>query len=223
MIRINYLFFTCLFLVWVSCKKKNIAAEAPVTQAPSPLQAEPVYDTVKPLSYFPVYPGSYWTYSDNYTYTTSPTYKLDSYCVTFNNSTGEYTVKSAYVPFYMGKPIWGYQVHDEQQFTQNPPIRFQWVISETIDAWQVSAVSHHLFFAEVIARDTTITISGVNYYPTIAVQYTHKYTYPSPGSPIFLGSRAYYTKDIGLVKTEKFNEDGTLSGENHIVSYFINK
>jgi hypothetical protein len=85
--------------VLVSCVKKEIPENAPPKE-------ELHFDTVKPLSYFPVFPGSFWKYLKKagqgseviITSTVSNEYQLYQFP----------TVK-AYVPFYDNIPVLGYQ------------------------------------------------------------------------------------------------------------------
>ncbi len=101
-------------------------------------------DTIKPLSYFPAYPGSYWKYrliqnqydpnSPNYDLvksdtsykeiTTSPDYQLHGYLTRENY---DYSISpyqpvsnpdSQYVPFYDNIPIYGYHKID---YLDKPP------------------------------------------------------------------------------------------------------
>jgi hypothetical protein len=68
-------------LLLTNCKKHSKNADEPLAE-PTP-DAAVKYDTVKPGSYFPAYPGSYWKYLENntltVTYSTSPNWVLDSY------------------------------------------------------------------------------------------------------------------------------------------------
>ena len=70
------------------------------------------YDTIKPLSYFPVYPGSYWIYKEwhkgnvdtlNIKDTTLSTYILHQYQLMPDSLSNP-----VYVPFLNGIPIYGY-------------------------------------------------------------------------------------------------------------------
>jgi hypothetical protein len=95
----------------------------------------PIYDTIKPLSYFPVFPGSYWRYviyknfnddisfdsetDTSYSYdSVSSEYLLHSYLIMpdwdlNNNVYIERYSDTVYVPFLNGEPIYGYNRIDE--------------------------------------------------------------------------------------------------------------
>ncbi len=86
-----------LSVMMFSCKKEE-EINAPVNQN---------IDTIMPQSYYPVYPGSWWTYQINDTGTVTSSvsagYQLHSYLNGYSqNST------SVYVPFLDGRPIYGY-------------------------------------------------------------------------------------------------------------------
>ena len=100
---------TCLIVYLLlnfieGCKKKD---------DPDPIN----YETVYPKPYFPVYPGSNWTYLKNDTETiilaTEKEYKLDQYATSFSEGTWftsghKYYSTKVYVPIYEGVAIYGY-------------------------------------------------------------------------------------------------------------------
>ena len=64
-------FILLLFVVFLySCDKSDVMNDGTVTLN---------YDTIRPLSYLPVYPGSYWIYDDGDSVFTESEYKLYSY------------------------------------------------------------------------------------------------------------------------------------------------
>jgi hypothetical protein len=102
MIRNTVLSLVFLIALLGSCKKDTH------TPAPTPT---PVPDTIKPLSYYPVFPGSWWRYLQNDTgivlSKVSLTYLSNSYKI----STGPGPMQSpiCMVPYLDGQPIYRYQ------------------------------------------------------------------------------------------------------------------
>jgi hypothetical protein len=101
------LYAVLMFVILVSCALFSCTRES--------LQAEVFTEptTFVPLSYYPVYPGSWWTYEVNDTTTeqveVSATYLPHRYVNAPTNPAGVQTFSdTAYVPFLNGQPIYGY-------------------------------------------------------------------------------------------------------------------
>ncbi len=220
------LLILALIVNLTSCKKKTTTVNlGKISEADTA-----ALGIVEPLPYFPVYPGSYWKYSNGSMSSTDARYQKDSYTVTISNSPDQGGNKSYpsgryYVPVYNGQFVWGYCIHNDQAIFSSigmPSQPLIPVVSETMavgSGWMTSFSSHRGTTSGIMARDTTITISGVDYYPTIVVLhciFDNNKTIPS--------GRSYYTKNIGLVKTETFDIwSGAVIAETHLVDYFINK
>jgi hypothetical protein len=202
----NFLILLLLFLVVYCKKKENTAPEE--TPVPVPVPHKPI-DTIKPLPYLPVFPGSWWKYvtsnGDTIRDTTSSTYKKDAYSFTMFGT----TVKSDtfYVPFYDNIPIWGSRSHTGPLVWENNPLIY--VVSDSLHIgwpWTIQkSGSHIIYYAKIIHKDTTIQLGGNTYYPTISILY---YSYSDNSTtyqehPYMI---RYYTKNIGLIR-----EDGIYS------------
>ena len=145
---------------------------------------------ISPKAYFPAFPGSSWTYATDsgeyITYSTSAEFVYDEFVYDGETYKGK-------VPVYDGKLVWGYAFRSKD----DPPILFM------KDDRPVGSIIHESYYqgsgtaTRIIGKDTTVTVLGVEYYPTIIVE--SGWYYPM----IITGSRKYYTKDIGLVKIEK--------------------
>lgn len=187
-----------LFLVIFSCRKPE--EEEPL---PEPL----VYDTLYPLSYLPAYPGSYWKYTDisgelSAIYT-GPDYVKASYQAS----------DSSYVPIYDGKPLWGYSV--PTNYSSVPQALLS--VNVNVNDWQLYYNSGVTTSRRVIARDTTISIGGQDYFPTIVTE--DYYVYGSFLHPL---NRRYYTKEVGMIREDTYSGADSLSGVRTLSEYFIN-
>jgi hypothetical protein len=137
--RITFL-IGLLIVGLISCNKDNDIV-------PIDSEIENMYDTIKPLVYFPVYPGSFWKYriiekqynisinGNDTTYilekqdttfneiTTSSDYILHNYVTSsYYDYDSDIQIKefsdSVYVPFLNDKPIYGY---DKIDYASKPP------------------------------------------------------------------------------------------------------
>jgi len=204
-----------LLILLFSCKKDK----HPETPAPKP------FDTIKPNPYLPVYPGSWWEFKDNkggtITHQTGPTYVKDQY--TIKGMYSDLPSDTVLVPLYMGRKIWGRW--DHVHFFFHPYTEFIPVVSDSIPVgagwlnWKYD--SHSNSFAGVRTRDTSIIIAGKTYSPTIVIQYTQG----GDSAPYYLYQREYYTKDIGLVRTETMdtNNRDSVASFMEIVRFHINR
>ena len=244
MTKLNLLLLT-LLVSFFSCKKVEVkeaqgsstgTATSPSTPSGTPSPTVPVvktYDTIKPLPYFPAFPGSHWIYvsydmngpgTSQVTYSTGTIYKKDAYSVTINGTQPIiYKSDTAYVPFFGNYGVWGSKLNsaalngDPAQAVSISTLVE--VVSDSLAVgytWMASySGSMNQQSTKIAVKDTSIVISGVTYYPTIVVQYFQ--LYHTSGNPITLASTSYYTKNIGLVKQGFPNGTGS-----QLVSYFIN-
>ncbi len=202
LLTLSCILFTNLF----SCKKDD----------PNNL-----YDTIFPLSYFPVYPGSFWEYvnylNDTNRLVTDPAYVLDFYI----EGSAAYVSDTFYVPVYDGVPIWGYEAHTgpishagsyplTRILSDSLPVGSSWVIH----SWSGTAISR-----KIIAKDTSIMIHNQEYSPTIVVE-----EYYSEGPPSYTWiARRYFTENIGMIKEELFNMPDSTISTSYIIDYHLNK
>ncbi len=179
------------------------------------------YQTMEPLSYFPVYPGSHWEYMVNNNQL-SIQYSVEEYQLdAYSHDINAFQSDSVYVPFYRGIPIWGYEAHTGpiSHAGSYPLTR---IVSETLSIgahWIISSLSGTEVSRKIVDIDATLTISGTDYYPTIVVE---EYYSQGPSEYIWI-ARRYFTKDIGLVKEELKDHNANTVQTKDLVSYFINK
>ena len=165
-----------------------------------------------PKAYFPALPGSSWTYvtdeGEFVTYSTAAEYAVDEF-----ERGGE--LYRGIVPVYEGKFVWGYSFRSGNA----PPTLFlkddepEGRTFHRTDHAQIGTSYCTLIFA----KDTSVMIAGIDHYPTIIVEYR-------VCIPITITiSRKYYTRDIGLVKIEEFDQWGNLEETLSLVSHYINR
>lgn len=177
------------------------------------------FDTIYPLEYFPVYPGSYWKFAgsngDTITHSTDPEYKLHSYG-TYSSSENSPEV---YVPFYNDTPIYGYYEHVGRSGYSNQGLKM--ILSETVSvgtSWRVYQNQGTGVSRRIIARDTTITTSMGTFYPVIVVD-----TFISPGPSFYLGTKNYYAKDVGIIRMDVVSDEGAAPNIFELIAYNINR
>jgi len=130
---------SALFLV--NCKKENTSVITEDEEVP-PVKK---YDTLKPLSYYPIYPGSYWKYAVNDTDTVlsqaSLTYQKNSF-IEFKGYIAPNSMffttgpsDTVYVPYLDGNPIYQYNRLEHIRDHSNQPADYyrKWpILSEKI-------------------------------------------------------------------------------------------
>ena len=199
----KYLFFILLFIV--SCKKEKQEA----------------IQTIYPLPYLPVYPGSKWTYlnqnGDTLIQSTAPEYQLHQYQISYG-----YKTDNVYVPFWNGKPIYGYSTPDNDSPYGSPgETQIGYLSEKKGEQFYVYGSNMGSSWRVVENIDTNITVNSINYNNVIEVR---KYYFPQWGAGAHnthLSGISYYAKNIGLIKEDYYLYD-TLSGHIDMISYFIN-
>lgn len=195
-------------IIFVSCQKEK----------------QKDYETIVPLSYLPVYPGSSWTYlnenGDTVKQFTLPEYQLHSYksYKLFGNNTDK-----VYVPFWNGVPVYGYS---SPLVTTSPAWTDYYVglkqvgyLSETPgQSWVLFSSQYEKFFRTVVNIDTTVTVNTITYNHVITVYDSAKFI----GRINFrLSEINYFAKDVGLIQQDIYN-DTAIVHHLGIISYFIN-
>ena len=182
------------------------------------------YQTIYPLPYLPVYPGSYWIYLDENGDTvisaTDKTYILHSY--KSSAISGGFT-DPVYVPYWDGTPVYGYSyptytvsaAFSDEYAKGEHQVGF---LSEELNQyWGVYYSQYGGGFRVVVAIDTSITVESVLYDHVIVVNdYGSYYT-----RPISFGESNYYAKNIGLIRKD-IGRGNIIIQHLRIVSYFIN-
>ena len=208
----RYLIIILAITVISACKKEQV------------VESQPQYATILPLSYFPTFPGSYWTYEDTFGdtthFTTSPDYILDAYFTSYGVLSD-----SAYVPYYNGQAIWWYSYDINFAQYQGGFSSLERMLSDSLvtgSTWTISSQANTKIHRQIKNSDTTVEINGIFYSPTIVVDELYEV------SSLFtqMTDRRFYTKDIGLIKHEKYDLNPgsplNISNTTVIVDYYIN-
>lgn len=195
----KYLFFILVF--FLSCKKEKQEA----------------IQTIYPLPYLPVYPGSKWTYlnevGDTIIQSTAPEYQLHQY---ISESIGDYMTDYVYVPFWNGKPVYGYSTPIDNMtttFGDNGLTQIGYLSEKKGEQWTTYLSKITTSFRVVENIDTSITVNSINYNNVIKVC---DYGHYAPNGPQYLAYVSYYAKNIGLIKEDYGNKHIDL------ISYYIN-
>jgi hypothetical protein len=153
----------------------------------------------RPLPYLPVFPGSEWTYVD--VNGDSVTKRVSSALIPHSWDNGDCSTHTAFVPFWDGKPMYGYSYPIPSSPVRPPTVLFPLLMDAPIGTQEWYEAPTHLLTRMVSNRDTTITIQGTTYDEVLVI---------AEGGPIFV-KWSYYAKDIGLIKEEQRIGSDTLT------------
>ncbi len=173
-----------------------------------------IYDTIKPLEYFPAFPGSYWVYNDHDTLKVADQYEM----YIFNSAS--YALEADYdtliLPKLLSNNIFNsadsftyvneYKITKSHNSNYKDPI-FKGLLSLTEGAEFTigAAVFNHQIIGKTIKVDTAINI-GTTRYENVIVTIQFDKAALLGGTPEHCASvREYYAKGIGLIKREKRN------------------
>jgi len=215
----NKLFCFIILLVGIltcilGCKKDNVISDKFTNGSKA-------HDTIFPLDYLPVFPGSCWRYVDSNNDTTiiktDSTYRKDYYTLGIS----AFVSDTFFVPVFNKIPIWGYRAHTGP-ISNSGSYSLTRILSDSLDvgsSWVVYNWSGTQVSRKIISKDTTIKISFKSYYPTIVVEEYYSY---GPPNYIWIAKR-YYTKGIGLIREDLFDVTDSSINTKQIVDYFINR
>jgi hypothetical protein len=211
---------------FISCKEDN--GTDPVDNV--------VYDTIKPLDYFPAYPGSYWIYDNNDTLKVAEQYEKYIF-----NSAGYSAVpdidtlilpklilNGIYNPTDTFAYVNGYSISKSNKSNYRDPA-FKKLLSliEGAEFTIGGAIQGHKITGKTINADTTIIIGTTEYKNVImTIQFDYACVLGTGSSPEDCATlREYYAKDVGLIKRESRNYpmDTVFTVDFELTQYMINK
>lgn len=210
---------TLITLQLFSCKKDPAIVETPLAPDTTAAPVTSNFDTVFPLSYLPVYPGSYWKYRDSQNNiiidSTRSTYQMHI------NGIFPWDKDTTIVPYFKNIAHYGYQIHFSSGSTSSAPYLVYLVQEAPVGTyWSASNRWGTTYGRKIIAVDSIVPIGNSSYYPTIVVEET---VGSSGGGGSIRTARRYFTKDIGIVKEEFFIGNDSISNTKELFEFFVNR
>lgn len=189
-------------LLKASCSKEG--AEGQPCNQRTPV-VEPFQSVIQPDSYLPAFPGSWWSYSDGRTITTSTDYELhavlSSKWDTNHGLVGCCAERTLRLPVYDGYPLYRYTRMRYDATSVSDAVCAEVLLSESLGAEYFWGGSHYgRTKARTIAIDAQLIMaSGATYSPCIVVKRVEgiaaNYFDQTPRYTI-----EWFAKDIGLVR-----------------------
>lgn len=188
------------------------------------------YETLYPLPYLPVYPGSSWTYihppdKSTVIHTTKPEYALHSY--ESKNFRGKRT-EPVFVPVWEGQAVYGYSSPiiyydlenlDESAWGDVQVAHLSEKVGEKID---LSNAEEYTAYRMVTQKELFYALDTA-YYSNVLVVNDYLLGKESGAAPI-LFKIWYYAKDIGLIGMDDVIAAGSDTIPNlRLVDFHINK
>ncbi len=187
-------------------------------------------DTIPPYEYLPVYPGSYWVYSNGDTIRTNPEYIKSA--VFFKHSpplvydqghgNNYFPNDSVYLPIWDGIPVLGYSsVNYIIEYIPLIPILTN-DVGSTVFLSTDNRSSCSAFMTESL--DTTLTIGNNTFFEVIQTSIWSMYhgscwDYPDKRH-MLSHSKRFYAKGVGLIREEIYKPNDPLIVK-EIVDWYI--
>ena len=193
-----------------------------------------IYDTIKPLDYFPAYPGSYWIYDDNDTLKVADQYEKYIF-----NSAG-YTAEPDYDTLILPKLILngvfnspqtfayvnGYSISQSTGNYRDPAFKDILSVNQGDELIIGGAVQGHQIRGRVVKTDTTIEVNGSIYENVIiTIHFDNYWSGYGMTETEYAFEREYFAKDVGLIKREIKNYpiDTEFKNDIELIKYEINR
>lgn len=174
------------------------------------------YDTIRPLDYFPAFPGSFWIYDNNDTLKVVNQYEKYIF-----NSSG-YTLDPDYDTLILPKLILNGVFNPSDTFAyvngcsisrskesdyRDPAFKILLSLTEGSEFTIGGVIQGHKITGKTIKVDTTINIGMTEYKNVIiTIQFDYACVLATGSSPEDCATlREYYAKDVGLIKRETRN------------------
>lgn len=173
---------------------------------------------VTPLSYMPVYPGSYWDYTDGSRVKVATQYQEHQY-EEGTNTTAWSPIKM--VPVLDGEYVYEYSIY---QFSTVYPLKQ--MLSESVTSWEVDKINNQIIWRKVISVSDTLLVNFAD--STSVDSLKNVIVVVEYMDSLGVGrwnEKEYYAKNIGLVRKEVNNPYDTIDPViiKEIFRYSINK
>jgi hypothetical protein len=223
--RLFFYFFLTLVLLGSCRKKDEILTNNSIS-----------YDTIKPLDYFPAFPGSYWTYTNNYTLKVAYQYKMFIFGLNSGDPMFYDTLilpklesTNVFTSYDDNGFVKGYELTAPSGVTYIPDPVYKCILSTKEDSIFVygPSMQGHTPMAKTIKVDTSIYIGAMKYENVlITIHWDNAAISAGLGnSPEECASlREYYAKGVGLIKREHryIPNDTIFTTDFELVDYHIN-
>lgn len=222
------LFFTIIVILigFNSCHKDNDTTY-------NSIYNNVIIGTIKPLDYFPAFPGSYWVYNIDDSLKVADDYK--KYIFNSNAYDESEDYDTIYFPKLLTKNVYnpgdscsyvnGYSISKAQNSSYKDPA-FKYILSETEGSTFIITApwQNHQIIGKTINIDTSIIVGNTTYVSvlvTIELDMACSGQYPMDSCAY---KREYYAKGVGLIKRESGgyipNDNWTTDFE--LKEYYIN-
>lgn len=210
----------------ISCKKDNEAKPKESVD----------YEVIKPLGYFPAFPGSYWIYDSNDTLKVADQYEMyifnsAGYTAQPDNDTlvlPKLILNGIFNPTETFAYVNGYSISKSNGSNyRDPAFKALLSLTEGSEFTIGGAIQGHKITGKTIKVDTTIYIGTTEYKNVImTIKFDNACVSGTGGSPEDCATlREYYAKDVGLIKRETRNYpmDTDFVKDIELVKYEIKK
>ncbi len=217
--RITILLFVTGILLLAGCKKDDPLNTNGSLFSNLYYCDSAIADTLFPLPYLPVYPGSWWEYDHAwkpdtlYIYDTI-TYTSASYSLVDAHNYPSANMSCVYAPLWNGSPIYGYKRWDKGDPPWDKP-GFESILRETEGMFRKLVANYGSYCVHIEVVDTTVIVNSVQYDSVIVVGW-------HAGCTERIDGNWYYAKNIGLVYKGWYEPDGDTIYSYKLRDYFVN-
>ncbi len=195
-----------------------------------------VYDTIKPLSYFPAFPGSYWIYDNGDTLRVADQYQMFVEGIGNGDPLFYDTIilpklelNNIYMSYGLNGFVKQYELTTPSGASYIPSPTYQSILSTKMDSVFINGppIQGHYLMAKTIAVDTVIYIGAIKYENVIVTMYWDDacITAGYGNSPEDCADlKEYFGKNIGLIKREhRYHADTIFIKDFELTDYHIEK
>lgn len=173
---------------------------------------EIVYQTVEPLPYLPVYPGSWWVYDlngEDVVWSVETDYLLHTY--ESKQHLGKKT-EPTYVPVWEGEAVYGYSSPgifydlEQDEPCEDCEVQIPYLSENLGERFELSNAPLFYTYRQAMSREQSFLLDTTYYTDVLVVNDYMQFKNAEP--PILIKS-AYYARNIGLIGYDEFTNGGT--------------